>query len=299
MLVVGILSSCGSEQTDSGGDVYQIYYLNEDATELVSELYSTNETDTNALVEEILGQLYTGPKDNDSYMSKPESVDILKYGIADNMINIYFDATYNEMDNHTELLCRAALVLTITQITDIDYVSIFVDDQPLMDSNNNPIGSMQSSDFIDIYGSSLDRNKTITTVLYYANEEGDKLIPYTYTGSYDNNESIEKFIIEKLMEDPEKENIYSTIPDGVELISVTTIDGICYVNFDESFLVESLNIEDNVAIYSIVDSLCENDYISRVQISVNGKVDELYHESIPLNTLFVRNLDIIESESGE
>lgn len=299
MLVVIALCSCSNAQVSSSGDVYNIYYINEEVTSVVTQQYHTTDTDTNQLVDELLVQLYSEPEDKDSYVSKPDTVNIENYVITDKMINIYFDDSYNNMDNLSELLCRAALVLTLTQVPGIDYVSIFVDEQPLMDSNNNPIGALQSNDFIDIYGNTMDMNKTITTVLYYANEEGDRLIPYTYTGTYTNNESIEQFIIEKLKEGSSEDNLYSTIPDDVELISVTTIDGICYVNFDESFLVESLNINDDIAIYSIVNSLCENEYISKVQISINGKVDQLYHESVSLNTLFIRNLDIVESNAAE
>ncbi len=67
----------------------------------------------------------------------------------------------------------------------------------------------------------------------------------------------------------------------------------------DPFLVQSLNITDDVAIYSIVNSLFETNYITKVQITVNGEKDKLFHESISLNKMFVRNLDIVETEDKQ
>ena len=54
-----------------------------------------------------------------------------------------------------------------------------------------------------------------------------------------------------------------------------------------------------VPIYSIVNSLTEIPGISRVQILVNGETDLVYRESIRFDTIFSRNLDIIEENIEE
>jgi germination protein M len=296
LIVLLVLSSCTNNDQKVSAEEYNIYYINKDYTGLTTKGYSNKSTDTNDLVDKLLKQMYTSKSDADYNISKPDNIKIVKYEVKDKTAHVYFDSNYSDMDNISELMCRAALVLTLTQIPGIDYVTIYVNDQTLLNSDDNPVGSMKSDDFVSLLEDSLPINQTITTVLYYANKKGDKLIPYTYTGEYNKNESLEEFIIKKLMDDVPGKDLYRTIPKDVELINVATKDGICYVNFSDSFLVESLDITNDVAIYSIVNSLFETNYIKKVQITVSGEKDKLYHESVSLNKMFVRNLDIVETK---
>ena len=48
-----------------------------------------------------------------------------------------------------EILCRAALTKTLTQVDGIDYISIYSGDQPLLDSTGMPVGMLSDSDFAD------------------------------------------------------------------------------------------------------------------------------------------------------
>ena len=53
---------------------------------------------------------------------------------------------------------------------------------------------------------------------------------------YSSNVSKEKLIVEKLIQGPSGTEAYPTINPNTNLLSVTTKDGICYVNFDSTFL---------------------------------------------------------------
>jgi len=79
-----------------------------------------------------------------------------------------------------------------------------------------------------------------------------------------------------------------------EIYSVATRNGVCYLDFSKEFNLEHLDIDDKVAIYSIVNSLCELSNVSRVKISVDGVSDIKFHENISLNQNFTRNLDLVE-----
>ena len=54
------------------------------------------------------------------------------------------------------------------------------------------------------------------------------------------------------------------------------------------------NIDEDVVIYSIVDSLFEQDGVESVQISVNGSSDMVYREQISLDQNFKENEALIE-----
>ena len=78
---------------------------------------------------------------------------------------------------------------------------------------------------------------------------------------------------------------------------MSTKDGICYVNFDEGFLGQGYNVLEEIPIYSIVNSLTEIPGINKVQILINGETNRVFQESIRFETIFERNLDLIEEGS--
>lgn len=85
-----------------------------------------------------------------------------------------------------------------------------------------------------------------------------------------------------------------TIPDGTELLNVSTKDGICYVDFNEKFMDKMEGIKDEVVIYSVVNSLVELSTINKVQFTINGEIKKNYREGISFDGLFERNLDLVE-----
>ncbi len=78
------------------------------------------------------------------------------------------------------------------------------------------------------------------------------------------------------------------------MVSVSIKDGICYVNLDQNFLTQVYNVTSEVTIYSITNSLIELGGVNQVQIMVEGESNLMYREKISLDTLFERNLELIE-----
>jgi len=113
---------------------------------------------------------------------------------------------------------------------------------------------------------------------------------------YLGNISIEKLIIERLIAGPieEEEDMIHTLPSGTELIKVTTKDGICYVDFTDKFLDKVNGVEDEVILYSVVNSLVELSTINKVKFTINGQEKKNYRDIDNFDELFERNLEIVE-----
>ena len=122
--------------------------------------------------------------------------------------------------------------------------------------------------------------------LYFSNASGDGLIKETREVHYSSNISMEKLIMEQLLKGPDTVGLKSAIPAGTKLISVSVVDGICYVNLDATFKNQDYSVMESIVIYSIVNSLSEMASISKVQISVN-------RDSYKLSEMYVRNLDYV------
>lgn len=86
-----------------------------------------------ALAEELVDQLTYVPRDLDCQTVLNDKVSFKACRIDEQVLYLYFDGSYTAMKPEQEILCRAALARTMTQIPGIDYISIYCGDQPLMD----------------------------------------------------------------------------------------------------------------------------------------------------------------------
>ena len=294
VMAMMLLSGCESKKDKlKEGEIY-LYYTDKNRTELKSVIYKPKEEETIKIIGEVLEEMNTTSNELNVVTAKPEEVMILDYELTDNLLEIDFDNAYLEMGKVKELLCRSAIVLTVTQIEGVEFVMFTVNGEPLTNSENNVIGTMKGTDFVDTVESNINTYEKVEIELYFADKSGKALTPVVYEGIRQQNTSIEKLIIEKLIQGPSGDEYIRTIPSGVKLLNVLTKDGICYVNFNSSFLDEVSDVSAEIELYSIVNSLSELNYINKVQISVNGVTDEKFRGEISLEVPLTRNLDLVK-----
>lgn len=295
-----LLAGCGKkeEKTKEAVDgVYEIYYLNSAMTKMEPQNYtmppkpeSDPEEVTDWEILNLLEQLRTVPKDLDRQAAVPDKVGFEHYKLEDTVLYLYFDNNYAMMNGTREILCRAALVKTLTQVKGVDYVAVYTAEQPLMDSSGSPVGPMASADFIDNISNVNSYEKTELT-LYFADETGEKLEKETREVVHNVSTSLEKLVIEQLIAGPGRPGMNPTLPKDTKLLNVSVNENICYINFDSSFLNNTLEVKEYIPIYSIVNSLAAVSSINKVQITVNGSQEVMFRDAISLNQLFERNLD--------
>ena len=97
------------------------------------------------------------------------------------------------------------------------------------------------------------------------------------------------------MEGPKKSGLQATIPTGTKLITITVVDSVCYVNLDEMFLNQNKEINEQVVLFSIVDSLTELPSIEKVQISINGDTSGKCRYTYDFATMYQADLSIVEN----
>ena len=125
---MAVLSGCKARtepKSDPGAGKYLIYYLNSSVTKLVAQEYETETKDQVALAEELVDQLTYVPRDLDCQTVLNDKVSFKACRIDEQVLYLYFDGSYTAMKPEQEILCRAALARTMTQIPGIDYISIY------------------------------------------------------------------------------------------------------------------------------------------------------------------------------
>ncbi len=275
------------------GKAYDIYYLNKEATALAGEEVVLSQTETVALIGAVIEQIYSQPENVEiSPVIKSEM--FLDFELTETQVTLNMSLEYDSLDVAREVLARAAIVNTLTQIQGVDYVSITVQGEPLLDASDNPVGVMTKDMFINNAGKEMNSYDKVQMTLYFANGQGDGLIEINRTLAYKSNISMEKLVVEQVIAGPSNNDSYPAINPDTKVISTTIKDGVCYVNLDETFLTQPYNVSSEVTIYAIVNSLVELKNVNKVQISVDGKNNLLYREQIDMTTLFERNLELLK-----
>ena len=120
LLLLGFVAGCNEETTDSA---YHIEYLNKEKTKIVNVPYEPESTDREELIPELLNALSTEPEEVECRKTIPGDVKVLDYRLEGSLLTVYFDANYSTMNAVEEVLCRAAVVRTMTQIAGINCVT--------------------------------------------------------------------------------------------------------------------------------------------------------------------------------
>lgn len=286
---------CGSVKEKKQAK-FSLYYIDKSGNKILSREYDPAETEAHKLVPELLEEL---SDKNNSQSAVPKNVTVNGFDLTDGIATVDFNENYNEMSRQREVLCRAAVVLTLSQIPSVEYVAFTINDYPYRKKDGTFAGAMKASDFVADLGGGTNTFAKADFTLYFANEDGTKLKEYKLSDAKYGEKTKEQFIIEQLIKGPTKEGYTATLSPKLKVISIVTANNICYVDFAENFSTEQSNVGNDLVIYSIVDSLSELNDIHKVQISINGDSALKYHDDIPLNEPFIRNLDLLSEEEFE
>jgi germination protein M len=292
-MLLSLFAGCGKEKN---GNECEVFYLNSDITTLVRGEVKLEHSQGEAQIWELLDALQTQPKDAGMRQTIPSDVEVLDIALTTYQITVDFNAAYHNLESVEEILTRAAIVKTLLQNTDYLYVLFTVEGESLMTENGATVGSMGLDSFVENPGQQINSSQVATLTLYFASTDGTSLVPETRQVHYSSNTSVDKLVMEQLIEGPRMNGAQATIPTGTKMITISTVDGVCYVNFDETFFNQNQEITEQVVLYSIVDSLTELQTIDRVQLSVNGDTTGKVRFTYDLATMYEEDLSIVSIE---
>ena len=279
-LLCVLLVGCNVKEQQS--EEMYIYYLNADGNALLQESYPLMD------VEGVLDKIKM-------HTLLPKGVEIEQYTVDRLQLQLYFNEAYEEMNTSTEVLVRAALVQTMTQLPNVEFVSFYVESEALRDNDGNVIGVMTAQDFVQNTGSSIDSYQTTDLRLFFADKEGKQLKETRKSNiRYNANTAIERLVLEQLMKGTGASGVQSVIPKTTKLMGVSVKDGVCYVNFDSKFVTDSYDLNPEVTIYSIVNSIIANASVTKVQILIDGASDVVYKNIVDLSKPLEWNVEIIK-----
>ncbi len=298
LFMVLLLCGCMRDGSGSKEGEYTLYYTNVEATGLMRETYDAQGETPEALIVELLDALNKEPKDNTHFLLLSDVVRVESYEYDGTQVILNMSAAYSEMPKTKEVLVRAGLVRTLVQIDGVDSVQILIAGIPLKNSKGNEIGPMREKTFIEDSGKEINTYKSTSIQLYFTNEEGNRLVSEKRSLYYSSNVLLEQIVVEQLIKGPKTADHYPTLPATSSVLSVTTVDNICYVNLNKAFIEQALSVQQEIPIYSIAQSLIENCNVEKVQIAVEGETELIFRESMQLHKFYEKNNALVLEETN-
>lgn len=290
-IILFALIGCRSGEMEEGE--YQIYYLNMDKTKLCTESYDSTGAKGEELLMELLECLQSPPEDVKYCQTIPEDVKVNGLSVNGSYLFLDFSEEYKNMSPTEEVLVRAAIVRTLMQADVCSVIAFTIDSNPLLTHDGTLVGTMSADSFVENPGKQINSSVETKLALYFSNPEGTKLVKETRNIHYSSNISMEKLVMEQLIEGPKSSSLTGTIPSGTTLLSVSLVEGVCYVNLSESFRTQNAAVTEELTLYSIVNSLSELSGVTKVQIAINGSTEGYVKYTYELSKMYEKNTDLI------
>lgn len=277
-----LLTACGENDAEYGStnmDSISSAEENQTSTGIV------NEEAVESCVKGMMGD--TTGKGGKSII--PNTITDVTYRVEGNTVVIDFDKGIYDLDPYKKITTLADVTKCLCSIDNVENVSFTCEGFPLVDSTGNVYGLLTQESFVENEGALINAYERAELLLYFANEDGQKLVETRESLVYSSNISMDRLVVDKIISGPKSSGAYPTIDPSTVINAVTTQDGVCYVDLGAQFLNKTTNVSDEVMIYSIVNSLTALNGINKVQILIDGQSDN------PLVTaIYERKLELVE-----
>lgn len=277
VIIASVLAVCNTDKAETSGGInmgVDIYYAQKGDSRLVSENREIDGVSVYGMALSALEKMREMPKNENLVSAIPSSVAVTGISVSQKNINVDLSDDYLSLSAGQEMMCRSAIVWTLTGLYFVDGVSISVSGNPIKKTNGEDIGIMTRENLI--INAEIDPEPTNSSkkiVLYFTDSSAQKLVKEERRIEVNTNDSIEKYVMEALIAGPQEQGHLPTVPSETKIRDIKTADGICYVDLSEDFVTKHSGTEQGelLTIYSIVDTLTQLPNIEKVQFLIEGE----------------------------
>ena len=293
LLFALVLCGCTKKQERPEGALY-VYYMNLQGTALLSEDYVPEKTEPIDQVEELLSKMEK-MEDSDKSSVLTGKFIVNSTELNGSILKLFLEGNRSEMPYSAYLLTLSALTRTLTQVEGVDALLVYINGETVTDNSGRAFGLMRPMMFANNASREENEYRVSELKLFFANETGTRLLEVDKSVRDSNTVSPERTVIRELLAGPKPGEGYAVLPADASLLSINIRDGICYLNFDETFVSGMEAGKEELAIYAVVNSLTSLDGIDQVQFTINSSSDvKLGLSGLKLSEPFSFNTDIVE-----
>ncbi len=282
-------------------DIIEIYYLNSNEGGIEP---LTKRVDNDATKEEIMEVVFKMFSENQQVAkaglvtTKPEELKVLDYNVDETgLMTVNFSSEYKDMTNVEEINFRSAFVWSFTDLGFIKKIKFQIDGLPYTTSTSSEIVEyFDRTNVIVEPNIVLDKVVQRDITLYFAKTFSDGntyLVKEERTATAQEDVPIEEVIVTELIKGSAEDN-KTYIPSDLRVRTVKRENYICFIDLDEKFLEGNLTEhEQQLRVYSLVNSLTELANVDKVQILINAKKTKGF-EYIDISKPLQRNESFIK-----
>lgn len=286
---------------------YTLYYTNEKRTSLeeATVYFDFTSTSLSKEIESILNELANmremGVKESSSQSIIPKSIQ-MEYSIMEeesgSVVQIYMNDAFDELKPNESVVLRTGIHKSVMNLGKVSRIEYYVE----RDGEYALVDTARADDqvLLNQYDNSFYTDE-VTVTLYFADDEKSGLIQEQRTITLNFTDKLQEAVIRELISGPQEDGHVKLIPDGTQVQSVWIKDAVCYVDLNADFQNHFLGSskEEELVIYSIVNSLSELPGIEYIQLLIDGERRDLYYLNVSINTVLTKNEDLILTESEE
>ena len=279
LLITAVLfSACtsgGNQEKEHKGREITLYYLNVDEDDYIQVPYRLSQVDNPEKESmEIISLLSSKDEadKSDCKVTIPEEVAVNTIKVEDGQETIDFGAGYQQMDPVQESMMRLAVVRSVTQVRGVEGVTFTVNGQPILNYNGKVMKNMKADQVLlsEEYDRIFDQEGKVT--LYYSDTKGSVLIPYETTVKATDNEPLAEAALRRLNHPPKgEESMICPLPEGVKINQTLLVGNICYVDLSSEINNLVPEVEEEVTVYAMVNTIVSLNQKYMVQFTVDGE----------------------------
>lgn len=219
---------------------------------------------TQELAERLMEALLAGPADAAASAPAPAGTSVQELSVFGKWARVDFSRQYARLAGIDLTLADYCVTLTLTQLDGVNAVSITSGGRELPYRHTqvftaaDPLLSTQESAL-----------RPVTVSLYFLDKTTGELRAERQALALYEGQTRVNALLEALLRGPESDDLQPLLPDGFVVLSARVEGGTCYLNLPAD---TDFGPTPDLALRSLVRSLCSLDNVDRVQLAADGEI---------------------------
>lgn len=260
-----LLAGCGANSSQSEGNHVLFFYEQRGASELSTDamLGSESRSTYAGALGPVLELYFRGPSQDDLVSPFPDGTEVISAAQGENGTELVLSNAFFSLQGVDFAVACACLARTVCAYTGETSVTLS-DELGRIHMDVTPDSFLVQ----DEYQSDTDQMFT----LYFPSENRRYVIPELREATLSENETAETYLLRELLSGPQTTGLQAAMPDGTEVLNVSTSGGVCTVDLSSDFYDDAFSGDYGMytSVYSIVDTLTELESVDSVIFLKDG-----------------------------
>lgn len=269
LLALVMLAGCAPAEQEDGLMLWFTTSAETEDGEWAGKALGTQKYGGEATVEGLMAALLAGPEGNSGLSNPfPAGTRLLDWNLENGIAQVDLSQHYGSLAGVYLTLADYCVTLTLSQLEEVRGVVITVNGSELSYRNRQVL---YPDDVV--FSGDEEEPVDVSAALYFRRGDSAALGFEQRNFRLTESDVPALAVLRALVEGPEDEGLIGLLPEGLEVYSARTDDGVCIVDLSEVFVEAAPDDagEQALIVYSIVNTLCSLETVEAVRFMVEGE----------------------------